>query len=346
MKVMKFSTDKFFSVLLNPVTAVLIAFAIGGLVISVTGGDPIKAYDALITGSFGSWSAITRTVRFTLPIMMLGVSFGICARSGYFNIGQEGQMYAAAISVAATQYFFGYLNNTLLIIMMVFIAILFSGLLSYIPAFLKIRLGTDEVIVSMLLNYIMVLLSNFLLLYSPFAEKGKSTALSIEIKPVLGGFFIFIMALVSILLYSFVVDRTYWGYRLRLIGKNPIFAKLSGINISKYVLVVAFIGGAFSGLSISGEIFGAYHRVYNGFAANLGFYGMTAALIGGDSVLVLVLGALLLGSLQSGSISLSVMTDVPSELVLVVQGFVMLFATIKIFRHFQTKKIESRRVSQ
>jgi simple sugar transport system permease protein len=123
-----------------------------------------------------------------------------------------------------------------------------------------------------------------------------------------------------------------------LIGKNKDFAELSGINVGKFMLIIAFIAGAFSGLSVFGEVLGVYHRVYNGFSSNLGFYGMTAALIGGDSVFGLIAGALILGALQSGSISLATMTDTQSEIVLVVQGFVMLFATIKIFKHFSYLK--------
>ncbi len=177
------NTSRFVSYLLNPIIAVIIAFIMGGLVVAVSGGNPLQAYKALFIGSFGSWSAITRTIRFTLPIIMLGLSFAVCERSGYFNIGQEGQMYAASIGIAFAQYLFRDLPDGILLIIMLAAAILLAGLICFIPALLKTKIGTDEVIIAMLLNYILVLLTNYLLLYSPIAEKGKSTALSIEITP-------------------------------------------------------------------------------------------------------------------------------------------------------------------
>lgn len=326
------------SSLTNPVIAIITAFIMGGLIVAFTGGNPFEAYRVLFTGAFGSLSSLSRTIRFTLPIVMLGFSFGISERSGYFNIGQEGQMYAGAMAIVFAQYFFGNLPPILLLFIMLIVSTLASGLMSFIPAMLKLKLGTNEVIVSMLLNYAMVLLSSYLLLYGPIAEKGKSTALSIDVIPEIEGIVLLLVAMLIILAYAIFYKRSTWGYQLRMIGKNKDFAELSGINIGKFMLVIAFVAGVFSGLSVYGETLGVYHRVYNGFASNLGFYGMTAALIGGDSIFGLVAGALILGSLQSGSISLATMTNTQSEIVLIVQGFVMLFATIKIFKHFSDSR--------
>lgn len=326
--------------LFSPVFSIIIAFIVAGIVVWFTGGNPIEAYTVLAKGAFGSLSGIQNTIRYTLPIIMLGISFGVCNRCGYFNIGQEGQMYAAAIAVAAVQKILGHIPTFPLMLIMIVVAILAGGIVCLIPAIFKFLFGVNEVIVAMLMNYIILLLTNYLLLYSPIAEVGKSTAMSITVQPIVSGIMLLVASIIIILVYGLITKKSVLGYKLRIVGYNPKFAKASGINTIRLILIVAFIGGAFSGLSVVGEIFGVYHKVYNGFVENLGFYGMTAALIGSKSTIGLVLGALILGSLQSGSVTLSVMTNVPSEIVLVVQGFVMLFATINIVQYFSksTKK--------
>lgn len=330
----RLSNRNYLRELFGPVLSIIIAFIVAGLVVWVTGGDPFEAYGVLAKGAFGSLSGIKNTIRYTLPIIMLGISFGICSRCGYFNIGQEGQMYAAGIAVVFVQTLFPDMPVFLLMLLMILAAILASGLICVIPAMFKFLFGVNEVITAMLINYIIILLTNYLLLYSPLAETGKSTAMSITVGPVISGSVLLIISVIIIVVYGLLIKKSIPGYRLRIVGYNPNFAKASGMNTTRLILIVAFLGGAFSGISVAGEIFGVYHKVYNGFVENLGFYGMTAALIGSKSTIGLVLGSLILGSLRSGSVTLPVMTDVPSELVLVVQGFVMLFATINVMQYF------------
>lgn len=320
--------------LFGPVFSVIIAFIVAGIVVWFTGGDPLEAYSVLAKGAFGSISGIQNTIRYTLPIIMLGISFAICSKCGYFNIGQEGQMYAAGIAVVFVQRIFSNLPTFPLMLIMIFAAILASGITCIIPAIFKFLFGVNEVITAMLINYIIILFTNYLLIYSPLAEAGKSTAMSITVEPIISGSMLLLVSIIIIVAYGLIMKKSVPGYKLRIVGFNQRFAKASGMNTIRLILIVAFLGGAFSGISVAGEIFGVYHKVYNGFVENLGFYGMTAALIGSKSTLGLVLGALILGSLQSGSVTLSVMTDVPSELVLVVQGFVMLFATVNVMQYF------------
>lgn len=324
---------------LNPLAAIATAFLAAGLVVWITGGEPIEAYIALIQGAFGSESGLMNTIRYTLPIVMLGFSFSICDRCGYFNIGQEGQMYAAALMIAGVQVWFSDLPAVAMLPLMILSAIAAGGIICLVPAILKFLFGVNEIIIAMLVNYIIVLLTNYLLMYSSIADTDKTSPMSITILPSISRPVLIILALMIITAYALCLRSSAPGYRLRMVGFNPHFAKASGIDTIKLILIVSFLGGAFSALSASGEIFGEYHRIYTGFAANLGFYGMTAALIGSQSTLGLVLGALILGALQSGSVSLSVMTDVPSELVLVVQGFVMLFATISILQRWTRQSV-------
>ena len=332
------NSKKIFKIV-GPILGVILAFIVAGLVVWASDGNPFEAYKALAEGAFGSAAGIKNTVRYTLPIIFLGFSFSICAKCGYFNIGQEGQLYMSALAIAAVQVLFPEAKSISLLLLMLAAAIVAGGVCCLIPAVFKFIFGVNEIIVAMLMNYIIVLLTQYLLMYSSLAEVGKSTAMSITIVPSTIGVVIFIVSVAIIIIYSILMKRSVPGYRLRMVGENRHFAKASGIKTIRLVLIVSFLGGAFSALSASGEIFGIYHKVYNGFAENLGFYGMTAALIGSQSAVGLVCGfsIIILGALQSGSINLSVMTDVPSEMVLVVQGFVMLFATVNVLLMFSGK---------
>ena len=241
-------------------------------------------------------------------------------------------MYAAAIAAAFAALAGADLPKGLQIFLIITAAVSAGGALCLFPAVLKFVFGVNEVIVSMLLNYIMVLFTNYLLLNSSIGIEGRTTPSSIEFEPRIAAWILAVLSALIMMVYALFMKNTAPGYRLRMTGRNADFARANGIRVRRIILAACFMGGVFSALSAAGEILGVYHRVYDGFAENLGFYGMTAALIGSQSAIGLIFGGIILGALQSGSVSLTVMTDVSSDMVLVVQGFVMLFATVNILR--------------
>ncbi|CUP87263.1 ABC transporter permease [Anaerotruncus colihominis] len=323
----------------SPVLAVLVAFVVAGLVVLASGGNPIEAYQALAKGAFGSWSGFKNTVRYTLPIILLALSFSICNRCGYFNIGQEGQMYFAALGVAFVPQVIPTAPIWVQAVVMVAAGALFGGLISLLPAVFKFMFGVNEVVIAILMNYIILLLTDYLLNNGPIAKSDTTVPMSVNLEPSLNKTFILIAVAVLIAVYALSIRGTVPGYELRMIGHNARFAQACGVRTIKIVLAVALIGGMFSGLTAAGEVMGVYHKVYNNFAADMGFNGMTAALIGKDSTAGIIFGSLILGALQSGAVTLSVETSVQAEMVQVVKGFVMLFATINILRYLlQSRK--------
>lgn len=324
--------------LLNPVAAIFIAFLMAGLVVLILGGDPIEAYAVLLKGAFGSLAGLKNTVRYTLPILLLALSFSICNRCGYFNIGQEGQMFSAALAVAWVPQLMPAAPPFAQVVLMILFGALVGGIVALVPALFKFLLGVNEIVIAVLMNYIITLLSSYLLLYSPIADPNASIPMSWPILPALSSGFAVAAVIVIVAAYGIGLQRTSGGHQLRMIGKNPRFARACGLPTIQMVLAMALLGGAFSGLAAVGEIAGVYHKMYEGFAVGMGYNGMTAALIGKGSPLGMALGALVLGALQSGSVTLSVETNVPAELVQVVQGFVMFFATVNVLRFGLGKK--------
>ena len=324
---------------LSPVVAVLIAFAVAGLVVLASGGNPLEAYRALAKGALGSWVGVKNTIRYTLPIILLAFSFSICNRCGYFNIGQEGQMYFAALGIAFVPQVIPNAPLWVQAVVMVAAGALFGGLISLLPAVFKFLFGVNEVVIAILMNYIILLLTDYLLNNGPIAKADTTVPTSVNLAPSLNTTLILVAVVAIIIAYALCIRGTVPGYELRMIGHNPKFAKACGVKTIRIVLVVALLGGVFSGLTAAGEVMGVYHKVYNNFAVDMGFNGMTAALIGKDSTLGIIFGSLILGALQSGAVTLSVETSVQAEMVQVVKGFVMLFATINILRYL----LQSRR---
>jgi simple sugar transport system permease protein len=319
----------------NPILAVLIAFVLSGFLVVLAGGDPLEAYGAIAKGAFGSASALNNTVRYTLPILLLAISFALSYRAGYFNIGQEGQMYASALTVAGVQVTLGgVLPTWLLLIVMILAGMIAGGIVSLVPAYLKQLFGINEVVIGILLNYLLISLSGYMLLYTALGKPESTVAMSVDLTPQPPGILVAILGVVIVVAYALFLRRTVGGYRLRIVGENPTFGLASGMSTLKVILVAAFVAGAIASLTSTGELTAVYHKYYVSYADGLSFAGLTAAFIGRLKPAGMVLGALLLGALQSGSVGLSIDTDVPPEIVVLVRGFVMLFGTVAILQFF------------
>lgn len=329
----------------NPVLAVVIAFVMGGLMVMVSGDSPIRAYSIILNGAFGSPQGIVNTVKFSIPMLLLAFSFSICRYCGYFNIGQDAQVYSAAIAIGIVSQFVQSLPVWLQMILMILAACITSAAVCLLPAIAKFKLGANEIVIGVMLGYLMISLLDHLLKYSFIGDQTKSTLMS---KPVAGSIpmtFFVILVLIVVIAYMFILKKTVPGYRLQIIGKNPQFARASGLPSTKIIFTSAILGGILSGLAACGEIFGSYNVIYSQFAANFGFNGMIVALIGNGSPIGMLLGSTMLGALRSGSSSLTVATNVPSEIVECVQGFVIFFASVSLLRP-SAKRKKMKRVEE
>ena len=320
--------------LCDPIVAVFIAFVVSGLVVVISGGNPLEAYAAIARGAFGSATSFRNTLRYTFPILLLALSFNLCDKCGYFNIGQEGQMYASALTICWIQRLLGDLPQPLLMALMILGAMAAGGIVSLIPAALKFLLNINEVVVAILLNNLLISLSTYMLLYSGIAAPKSSVAKSLNIVPRLPLQAVLAASIGVLAAYALILRNTVPGFRLRMIGMNPAFARSNGLHTVKSMLMVAVLGGALAGLAASGEILSVYHETYSAYADGMGFTSMTAALIGRGSAAGMLLGSLLLGALSGGAVNLSISTNTPAEMVLVVRGFVMLFATVSLLQYF------------
>ena len=323
---------------INSVLAIIIAFFMGGLMVLLSGDSPVETYTVLLKGSFGSWSAVKNTIRYSIPVVLLAYSFSICNQCGYFNISHESQMYSASLAMVMVSELTQGCPSWIRMILMMVAACTASVVACLIPAVAKFGLGVSEVVVGVMMNYLMAYFTKHMIAFSFIAQPGSSSIMSLPVKESIGAVSITVSTVLIVILYQFVMKRTIPGYRLSIVGRNPLFAKASGLPSMKILLSSAVVGGLLTGICAIGEMLGYYHIIYSDFAADIGFNGMTAALLGAHNAIGMLLGSLLLGALKSGSVLLTVVTSVPAELVDCVKGFVMFFATVTFIRSDTLKR--------
>lgn len=325
--------------------AVLVAFIIGGFMTIFTGSSPLEAYGALFKGSLGSVSAILQTVRYMIPLVLLAVSFAVGRQGGLFNIGQESQMLTAAVVALWVNTNLSFLPAPILVIVTVLAGMLAGAIMAVIPACLKFYFGVNEAMIFLMLNYIMELIVQYMLLYTALAMPGSAAApKSISFQTTIPMPVVYGIVILVLVLYAVMMDRSTLGFRIRILGKNPLFAQASGISSTRILLISATIGGALAGLAALCEVMGVYGVIYSNFASGtLTYQGITAGLLGHYTTIGMLFGSLLLGALQAGSVSLSVATKVPSEIVSLIQGLVMFFATVSLITSIAKSKERKER---
>lgn len=314
---------------LSAAVALTLALVIVGVVVYAAGADPLATYGALLKGSFGSAYYISLTIRYAIPMLLIAMSFTICERCGYFNIGQEAQMSAAGICAVLVKYCLPDLPWGLSLVLMVLTGLAAAVLLSVGPALLKYYFHVPEAIILVMLCYIMELLANYLFMYTKMAYPNSATtprSIGLDIQIPSG--VMYVLVAVLFLAYAFFMKKSVWGYRISLVGKNPVFTNAQGISSLKTLMVSASIGGALAGFAGLFEVLSVYGFMYYNFCNGMGFLGISAALLGRQSPVGMLIGAVLFGALNSGSVTLAATTGVSGAIVQVIQSFITLFATV------------------
>lgn len=325
------------------IIAVIAALLVGAVIVYAAGSSPYEAYKALFEGAFGSTYDFAQTLTRATPLIFTGLTVAFAFRCGLFNIGGEGQLYMGAITAAVVGVNFAWLPWFLHIPLALGAGALAGGAWSLVPSVLKARVGAHEVITTIMMNYIGVLLCSYLANYplkaegwiaqtdfvAPSAQLPRlvpSTQLSAAL----------IVALLCVGITYYILYKTTLGYEIRAVGLNPTAAEYGGISVQKSIIISMFISGMLAGLGGTGEVLGLHKRFIFGFSPGYGFDGIAVAVLGRNHPVGVVLGALLFGALRNGGMVMKQMTNVPTDLVVVIQGIVILFvAAPEMFRIFR-----------
>ena len=318
------------------VAAVVVALAIGGVVLAFVGGDPIRTYFHIVDAAFGDIGVLSDTLVKATPLILTGLACALAFRMRLWNIGAEGQFLLGAWGASAV---------VLLPIVpagapaiVVIPAMMLAGaaagaIWGLVPGVLKARLGVNEIITTLMLNYVALAWIQFWV-FGPWSEGGfqqtvtfakeawlpRLTDFSQEF-PVLAGLTThlgLVFALVATAIMSVVVSRTRWGYEMRLMGDNARVARYAGIDIARYVIVVFAVSGALAGLAGMSEVSGVVHRLQDRISPGYGFTAIIIAYLARLGPWRVVVAAILFGALILAGREIQ-----PSGVPAMIQGIIM-----------------------
>lgn len=321
-----------------PVLAVAGALIVGALLLLMLGVNPFTAYAALFNGALGNVSGITQTLTKATPLLLVGLGICIAFRGGVINIGGEGQIILGAVSASAFAIGFSHWPGWLLLPLTMLTGTLAGLVWGGIPGWLKARMGVNEILSTVMMNQIALQVMNFLL-RGPMLDPAQiaagtnipqSAALpaSVWLTRLVPRTLFHSGAILAVILavaVYFLLWRTTIGYRIRAVGLNAAASRYAGIPVSRYVVLSMALSGAFCGLAGAVEVMGVHHRMIEGMSGGYGFSGIVAALFGKLHPLGAIPASAIFGSLLVGADKMQRSVQVPSSLVVALQGLIVLF---------------------
>lgn len=319
-----------------PLIAIFLGLLVGGVIMVIGGFNPLVAYKALVLKVFGSSYDIGETLREITPLLLTGLSVAFAYRTGLFNIGAEGQFIMGALGATWVGVSFelpAFIHAPLAVL----VGMLAGGCWGAFVGWLKASRGVNEVITSIMMNFIALYLANYLIgrfLLEEGTQRSRmihptASITSTWLSDLFGGSRLHwgvVLALLAVPVFYILLWKTKQGYELRAVGHNPHAAQYAGMNVNANIIKAMFVGGLFAGLAGVIDSLGVFGYMTRAAAsAGHGFDGIAVALLGGNHPVGVLLGAALFGSLTYGSGGMSFQADVPPEIIRVVIGSVIFF---------------------
>lgn len=326
---------------------ILLAFLVGAAVLAATGKNPFSVYRLLATEAFGDGDRFATTLTSATPLMFVGLATALAYRAGVFTIGVEGSFVSGGLAAAVVGAHVGGLPSVLAILAALGAAVVVGVLVAVIPAFLRAYFQVDEVVTTLMFNFIASGVTGWLV-QSSLQAKGVANSATEFVAPSAElprlmppnqlnvGLLIALALLVG---YALWIRRSSLGYEFRQVGQSPRFSVAHGINVRRVILVAMLAAGAVGGLGGGAHALGVVHRFVGGFSAGFGFTGIAIALLARFSATGVVLCSILFGALASAGSTIQLFSDVPLDIVDVLQGAVMVFAVAQ----FALPKLRGRR---
>jgi simple sugar transport system permease protein len=317
--------------LVGGIAAAIASIVLTSVLLLALSVDPYTALTALLEGAFGSNFGIGQTVAKTTPILLAGAGIALALSAKLFNIGAEGQIYVGGLAGAwvglqvpgppGLQLLGGLVAS-----------IVAGGLWAGIAGVLKARRGVNEVIVTLLLNYVAILFVNYLVegpfkapgATSPRSEDLPGAALLPKLLPNTQAHVGIIIAVAAAVIGTLVLRRTVLGYRIRMLGGGEKTTRYAGVSVSRLTIGALVISGACAGLAGGIEIFGVHGSLVQNFSPNYGFYALAVALLARGKPVMVVPFAALFGVLLAGANNLQAVTGVPADAISAIDGIIVL----------------------
>ena len=316
--------------------AVVAAFIINGIVLWLIGSNPLRVYQYFFNASFGSWGAFSDILVKATPLILIGLGYSLAFRMKIISIGAEGQFYMGA--------FFASLvvlvplvppdcPKIVVLTFMAFMGILGGALYGMIPGLLKAYYNVNEIITTLMLNYVAVYWNNYWI-FGKYSDAGFQMTPTFDKVawlprladlakkfPFFSGITLHlgvVFGLIAAVLIWAILKHSRWGYEISLIGDNPKAANYAGINIKRNIVLVMIVSGALAGLAGMSEITGVVHRLQEKISTNYGFSGVIVAWLAKLHPLAVIPVSILFGALIVAGREIQ-----PSGLSFLIQGTIL-----------------------
>ncbi|GAB7079785.1 ABC transporter permease [Megalodesulfovibrio paquesii] len=319
--------------LLSLAAAVAVTVALGSVVFALCGQSPLEAWGHMAQGAFGSWNAVAEWLVKATPLMLTGLAVAWAVQMQLWNIGAEGQLVAGGICAAGAALFLLPGAPAWLLAPAAMLAGMLGGALWALgPALLRARVGTSEILTTLLLNYVAILCMEYLY-YDPWRDPagmgfpGTAMLPAAALLPRLGASRLhpgFVLALLLPLAAWVLLFRTRWGYRVRVTGLGPLAAAYAGFAPRGRLVLVLLGSGALAGLAGAGEVCGLHGRLQDGLAVGLGYEGIVAACLARRHPLGVPPAALALAFLAVGGDQLQSGLGLPASIGIVLESMLLL----------------------
>jgi len=322
------------SAVLPPAVALLVALIAGDLLILAVGQSPAAVYRLLLEGTWGNWYGFGQVLYKTTTLIATGLAVSMGLRAGLFNIGAEGQLAAGGFAAAVAGLVLPAGTPAMIgALLCVVAAMLAGGAVGWVPGALRARFGAHEVITTIMLNFIVLALLNWMIvthlrvpetLHTPALRTGAMPRLADTWSVFHGSaanYTIFILLIAALLAWRYLF-RTRGGYDLRAVGLQPLAAEAGGVRVSSTWMRALTLSGALAGLGGINFVLGYKHYYEEGFAGGSGYLGIAVALVGRNHPAGVVLAALFFATLSQGGLAVNAV--VPKQLVEVLQGVIIL----------------------
>lgn len=337
--------------ILSILLAIFMSAIVCALMLNSAGVDISKAFYLIVKGAFGTWKATIKTLVKATPLILTGLAVTIAFRAKIWNIGAEGQLFAGAITSYWAYTIFQAAPAFILISIVLVTAFLGGALYGGLAGYLKARFSVNEVLSTVMLNYIIRYVLSFLLISGPWRDPSSFYQQSSRIikaakYPMLFGIsrlhMGFAIALILAVVVYFFLTRTSLGYEIRAIGFNPKAARFKGINVDRTIIIVMLLSGGIAGLAGAGELFGVHYRLKPDISHGFGFLGIIIAMLAALHPFGVILAAMLFGGLVNGGIRLQVFTGIPTAMISSIQAIILLFfLTAAVLTRYEVRRVST-----
>lgn len=344
--------------ILVPIISILAGFLVGAIIMLVWSYNPFQAYVSMFSSALGNMNGIGETIREATPLIFTAIGFAIASTAGFFNIGLPGQAQAGWLSSIWVVLANPNMPKVFLLPLAVITGIIAGALVAGVAGWLRAQFGTNEVITTIMINYIVLYSCQYLMQQVMSAKLRIDTDTTKTITAngslkinwlssmfgdsrINAGIFI---ALVAVFLYWYLMRKTTTGFEIRSVGTNAAASRYAGMSAKKNIMLSMLLSGGFAGLGGVVQGLGTYQNYFTQMTSlDIGWDGLSVALLGGGTAVGILLASLLFSILKIGGLGMQTIAGIPYEIVSIVIAAIIFFVAIQyvIGLLFKTKKVQA-----